>query len=150
MLRIYSKNEGKTKGPVSPAKAYMKNTTVPLPLRKGAMLVSPDTITVGASLDVSSTRQFARAISRMTARGPGHVIVDMSKTRAVDSSGFGSLISGLKKLNDAGATPLVVCSSPSVRRLMDFAGVARMVTIIDRLSDARRALAAATADALAS
>jgi anti-anti-sigma factor len=81
---------------------------------------------------------------------PSHVIVDMSKTQAVDSSGFGSLISGLKKLNDAGAIPLVVCSNPTVRRLMDFAGIARMFLIVDRLSDARRTLSQAMADGLAS
>jgi anti-anti-sigma factor len=128
----------------------MKNNTLPLPLRKGTILASTDTITVGSSLDASGSRQFARAIARMAQRRLSHVIVDMSKTHAVDSSGFGSLISGLKKLMEADATPLVVCSDPSVRRLMDFAGVARMVTIVDRASDARRALAVATADALAS
>lgn len=128
----------------------MKNNTVSLPLRKGGITASADSINVGASLDVSSARQFARAISRMADGQRSHVIVDMSKTRMVDSSGFGALISGLKKLNEAGATPLVVCSNPSVRRLMDFAGIARMFTIIDRMSDARRALADATADALAS
>ncbi len=113
-------------------------------------MISGDSIAVGSSLDVSSARSFARAIARLAQRRPSYVIVDMSKTKAVDSSGFGSLISGLKKLNEAGATPLVVCSDPSVRRLMDFAGVTRMVTIVDRVSDARRALAEATADALAS
>jgi stage II sporulation protein AA (anti-sigma F factor antagonist) len=128
----------------------MKNNTLPLPLRKGTTMTSSDTIAVGSSLDVSSARGFARAIARLAQRRLSHVIVDMSKTKAVDSSGFGSLISGLKKLNEAGATPLVVCSDPSVRRLMDFAGVARMFTIVDRASDARRALAEATADALAS
>lgn len=129
----------------------MKNNTLRLPLRKGTILESgSDSITVGSRLDASDARSFARAITRLAARRPAHVIVDMSKTRAVDSSGFGSLISGLKKLNEAGATPLVVCSDPSVRRLMDFAGMARMVTIVDRASDAQLAIAAAGPDALAS
>lgn len=128
----------------------MKTETLPLRLRRGAVHASTDTISVGARLDVSSTRRFAQAISRMANSRPSHVIVDMSKTQAVDSSGFGSLISGLKKLNDAGAIPLVVCSNPTVRRLMDFAGIARMFLIVDRLSDARRTLSQAMADGLAS
>jgi anti-anti-sigma factor len=138
------------KGPVSPVKSTMKNNTLPLPLRKGTTMAPGDSISVGPSLDASSARQFARAITRMAQRRLSHVIVDMSKTNVVDSSGFGSLISGLKKLNEAGSTPLVICSDPSVRRLMDFAGLARMVRIVDRASDAQRALAAAGADALAS
>ncbi len=128
----------------------MKTETFPLRLRRGAIQASTDTLSVGASLDVSSARRFARTIARFANRRLSHVIVDMSKTQTVDSSGFGTLISGLKKLGDSGATPLVVCSNPTVRRLMDFAGVSRMFTVIDRMSDARRVIAAATADALAS
>ncbi len=119
-------------------------------LRKRAIPVSTDTISVGARFDAGSTRRFARAISRMADRHPAHAIIDMSKTSDVDSSGFGSLVSGLKKLGAAGITPVVVCTNVHVRRLMDFAGVARMFTVVDRMSDARRVLAAATAEALAS
>ena len=86
----------------------------------------------------------------MINRRPTHVIVDMSKMRNFDSSGFGALISGLKKFSDAGAIPVVVCKQSSVRRLMDFAGVSRTFTVVDTMTEARRTLADATADALAS
>ena len=101
-------------------------------------------------MDVSSARRFGRAVSRMIDRRPSHVIVDMSKLQNFDSSGFGSLISGLKKFVEAGATPVVVCKHPSVRRLMDFAGVSHTFTIVGTMTDARRMLAESTADALAS
>jgi len=86
----------------------------------------------------------------MIDRRPSYVIVDMAKMRNFDSSGFGSLISGLKKFSDAGAEPVVVCKHSSARRLMDFAGVSRTFKVVDTMADARRALADATADALAS
>jgi anti-anti-sigma factor len=128
----------------------MKTATLPLLARRGLSQAPTDTISVGANLDVSNTRRLGRAISRMIDRHPSHVIVDMSKLQNFDSSGFGSLISGLKKFNDAGATPVVVCKHPSLRRLMDFAGVSRTFTIVGTMTDARRALADSTADALAS
>jgi anti-anti-sigma factor len=128
----------------------MKMNMLSLRLRNGAIGASKDTISVEASWDVSSARQFARAITRMAQRRPSHVIIDMSKTRTVDSFGFGSLVAGLKKLGESGATPLVVCSNPTVRRLMDFARIARTITMFDRVSDARRALIERTADAPAS
>jgi len=128
----------------------MKTNTIPLRLRKGAMGASSDTILVGPSLDVSSARHFARAISRMTERRLPHVIVDMSKTQTVDSSGFGALISGLKKMNEAGSTPLVVCSNATVRKLMDFTGVSRMFTVVERNGEARRLMVQASSDVLAS
>lgn len=123
---------------------------LPLRLRSGAIGASMDTISVGASLDVSSARQFARPITRMAQRRPGHVIINMSKTHTVDSFGFGSPVAGLKKLGESGATPLLVCSNPTVRRLIDFAGIKRSITIFDRVSDARRTLIEQMADALAS
>jgi anti-anti-sigma factor len=123
---------------------------LPLRLRNGAIGASKDTISVGASLGVSSARPFARAISRMAQRRPSHVIIDMSKTRMGDSFGFGSLVAGLKKLGESGATPLLACYNPTVRRLMDFAVIARSVTSFDRVSDARRTRIEQTADALAS
>ncbi len=128
----------------------MKIDTLPRKQRRATKSVAPDAISIGSTLDASGTRGFSRAISRLAARRLPHVIVDMSKTQTVDSSGFGSLISGLKKLNDAGSTPVVVCSNPSVRRLMDFAGVSRMFAVVDRMNDARRALELATAEAIAS
>ncbi len=128
----------------------MKTKTLPLQLRRGAMIAPPDTITVGATFDATGARRFARAVTRSAQRRPAFVVVDMSRTQSVDSSGFGSLVSGLKKLGEVGATPYVVCSNPSVRRLMDFAGVSRMFTIVDRMSDAQRAGEQAVAGALAS
>ena len=128
----------------------MKTKTLPLQLRRGATIAPPDTISVGATFDAGGARRFARSVARTVQRRPLSVIVDMSHTQSVDSSGFGALISGLKKLDDAGATPYVVCSNPSVRRLMDFTGVSRMFAIVDRLSDAHQAQELATAEALAS
>ncbi|MBV8163434.1 MAG: STAS domain-containing protein [Candidatus Eremiobacteraeota bacterium] len=120
-----------------------------IPLRRSA-LAQPETIAIGVSFDVTGARRFARSVTRLAQRHPASVIVDMSQTQSVDSSGFGSLISGLKKLDDAGATSYVVCANPAVRRLMDFTGVSRMFAVVDRLSDARHAIEQATAGALAS
>src|SRR5215470_1454697 len=128
----------------------MKSNTVPLRPRDGAIGASSDTIHIGSSLDVGNARTFGRAITRMGDRKLRHVIIDMSKTRTVDSSGFGALISGLKKLSEGGSKPLIVCSNASVRRLMDFAGVARMFVIVDRNGDARQLMARESADVLAS
>jgi len=133
----------------------MKTNTLPLGLRNGVISASDDSITIGSRLDVSGARRFARAVTRIAGRKPAHAVIDLSRTRMVDSSGFGALVSGLKRLNEHGATPIVVCANSSVRRLMDFAGISRTFTIVDRMSDARKMLSQAAAhhtatDALAS
>jgi anti-anti-sigma regulatory factor len=91
---------------------HMKTNMLPLRFRNGAIGASKDTISVGASLDVSSARQFARAITRMAQRRPSHVIIGRSKTRTVDSFDFGSLVAGLKNLGESGATPLLSAPIP--------------------------------------
>lgn len=126
----------------------MKSATIPL--RRRPPIAHSETIAIGTSFDVAGARRFARSVTRLAQRHPASVIVDMSRTQTVDSSGFGSLVSGLKKLDEAGATSYVVCANPAVRRLMDFTGVSRMFAIVDRMSDARRAIEQAAAGALAS
>ena len=128
----------------------MKTNTLPLRLRNGAISASADTITIGSRFDVANTRQFARAVARMAERKPPYAVLDLSRTRSLDSSGFGALVSGLKRLNESGTTPIVVCANSSVRRLMDFAGLARSFAIVDRMRDARSIMHDGAQDALAS
>ena len=132
----------------------MKTNTLPLRLRNGVIKASDDSITIGSHFDVSGSRQFSRAVARLAERKPNHAIIDLSRTRTIDSSGFGALVSGLKRLNEHGAKPIVVCANSSVRRLMDFAGIARSFTIVDRASEAHqlisKAAAADAAEAMAS
>jgi anti-sigma B factor antagonist len=116
----------------------MKANTLTLRLRNGVIRASDDSITIGSRFDLSGSRQFARAIARLAERKPNRPIIDLSRTRSVDSSGFGALVSGLRRLGESGSQPIVVCPNSSVRRLMDFAGVARSFTIVDRIGEARK------------
>ena len=127
----------------------MKLNAALLERQPRAITSSLDTITVNGRLDSSCAKQFGRAVARLADNRTPFVIIDMTRTKAVDSSGFGALIAGFRKLAEYGAAAVVVCSNPTVRRLFDFTGVARMITIVDRLREARR-LAAAQTRALAS
>jgi anti-anti-sigma factor len=116
----------------------MKANTILLERPARAISSSLDTITVGARLDSGCAKQFARALTRLADKRTPFIIIDMTHTKAVDSSGFGALIAGFRKLAEYSAAAVVVCSNPTVRRLFDFAGVARMITIVDRLKQARQ------------
>lgn len=124
--------------------------SIALPHAEPAISSSANMITVGTRLDSSCAKQFARALARMADNQTPFVIIDMAHTKAVDSSGFGALIAGFRKLAEVGAGAVVVCSNANVRRLFDFAGVSRMITIVDRLSQARRLSPSTAQGALAS
>jgi|GEM_PF-1220811 len=128
----------------------MKVNTILLERPARAIASSNDTITVGARLDASCAKQFARAVARLAEKRTRFVIIDMAQTKAVDSSGFGALIAGFRKLAEYGAAAVVVCANPTVRKLFDFAGVAKMIAIVDRMKEARRLSLAQADDALAS
>jgi anti-anti-sigma factor len=124
----------------------MKPNTLPLRLRNGVVRLSQESITIGSRFDLSGSRQFTRAIARLAKRNIARPIIDLSRTRNIDSSGFGALVLGLRRLAESGSRPIVVCANSSVRRLMDFAGLARSFAVVDRLGDARKLIACENAD----
>lgn len=109
-----------------------------------------DVIVVGTRLDASTSKRFARSMSRWLERGNRECIIDMSSIETVDSAGFGSLIAAARKVEDAGGVTTVVCTNPNVRRLFEVAGVTRLVPVVMRIEDARAILSAYERGELAS
>lgn len=89
-------------------------------------------------------------MSRLVESGSRDCIIDLSKTEAVDSSGFGSLIAAVRKIGDIGGVVAIVCSNTTVRRLFEVAGLTRFVPVVPRIEDARLLLSASARAALAS
>ncbi|HET9343198.1 MAG TPA: STAS domain-containing protein [Candidatus Eremiobacteraceae bacterium] len=119
--------------------------------KRGRRRVIPtDQILVGERLDAQSAKRFARSMSRLVESGSRDCIIDLSKTEAVDSSGFGSLIAAVRKIGDIGGVVAIVCSNTTVRRLFEVAGLTRFVPVVPRIEDARLLLSASARAALAS
>jgi anti-anti-sigma factor len=133
----------------------MKNTaTLTRPrssaIAHGRRAFADDIIDVGERLDSSTSKRFGRSMTRWLERGNRECIIDMSSIQAVDSSGFGSLIAAVRKVEEAGGASTVVCTNPTVRRLFEVAGVTRLVPVVTRIEDARALLAAFERGELAS
>lgn len=133
----------------------MKNTaTMTRPrssaIAHGRRAFADDIIDVGERLDSSTSKRFGRSMTRWLERGNRECIIDMSAIEAVDSSGFGSLIAAVRKVEEAGGASTVVCTNPTVRRLFEVAGVTRLVPVVSRIEDARALLAAFERGELAS
>lgn len=119
--------------------------------RRGRPPVIPtDRIQVGERLDAQSAKRFARSMAKLVESGSRECIIDLSKTEAVDSSGFGSLIAAVRKIGDLGGVVAVVCNNATVRRLFEVAGLTRHVPVVSRVEDARLLLSAYARAALAS
>lgn len=72
-------------------------------------------ISVGGEVDHDTAAQLDQAVRSALSDGARHVVVDLSTTGFMDSSGLGALV-GLSKAAD-GATLVVVCPQPSLRKL---------------------------------
>ena len=112
--------------------------------------IPTDQILVGERLDAQSAKRFARSMTRLVESGSRECIIDLSKTEAVDSSGFGSLIAAVRKIGDIGGVVAIVCNNATVRRLFEVAGLTRFVPVVSRVEDARLLLSAYARAALAS
>jgi anti-anti-sigma factor len=118
--------------------------------RRGHLDAADDIIAVGTRLDATNVKRFVRSMSRLLERGDRECIIDMSAIEAVDSSGFGSLVAAVRKIEEAGGASTVVCTNPTVRRLFEVAGVTRLVPVVSRIEDARALFSAFNRGALAS
>ena len=119
--------------------------------RRGRPAVIPsDRIQVGERLDAQSAKRFARSMTKLVESGSRECIIDLTQTKAVDSSGFGSLIAAVRKIGDIGGGVAIVCNNATVRRLFEIAGLTRLVPIVARVEDARVLLSAYARAALAS
>ena len=57
--------------------------------KRGRRRIAPtDHVLVGERLDAQSAKRFARSMTRLIESGSRECIIDLSKTEAVDSSGF--------------------------------------------------------------
>jgi anti-anti-sigma factor len=107
-------------------------------------------VQVGTRLVASNAKRFGRSMLRLAQRSAVLCIIDMSDVDVVDSSGFGSLIAAIRKVEEAGGAAAIVCTNPTVRRLFEVAGITRIVPVVTHVADARTILEAFDRDELAS
>jgi anti-anti-sigma factor len=112
--------------------------------------IAGDSIEVGRRLDAENAKRFARSMNKLVDAGLRKCIIDMSKTEAIDSSGFGSLVAAVRKVGDVGGAVAIVCKDATLRRLFEVAGITRLVPVVARIEEARVIMTAFSRAALAS
>lgn len=112
-------------------------------LRKRHTSIPTDEIVkVDGRLDAGSARRLAKSVVRVLRAGLHRCTIDLSAVDAVDSAGVGALMGAIRKLEEASATVVVVCASPTVRRLFEISGIARLVRVVPNLADVQQIFAA--------
>jgi anti-sigma B factor antagonist len=66
------------------------------------------------------------------------VVIDLSETEFMDSSGLGALISGLKTTRQAGGDLRIACMGPQVATIIQLANLDRILRPYDSVAEALR------------
>ena len=91
-------------------------------------------VSVGGEVDNDTAPQLKDALSAAFADGAGRVIVDLSGTEFMDSSGLGALV-GINKEHGNGRLALV-CPRPQLRKLFEISRLDEVLAVHDDLPTA--------------
>jgi anti-anti-sigma factor len=95
-------------------------------------------ITVSGEIHVSTASEFSRRLNAVIARGKTGLVLDLSPTEFIDSTGLSVLLNSLRKVTRQRGRMALVCTNPTVLRLFE---ITRLDTTFDIYATREEALA---------
>lgn len=94
---------------------------------------------VKGEIDVYTAPQFKEAVDKMVNAGQKHLLIDMSGVRYMDSSGFGALLSAMKRLKPDGGTISLINVSGPIDRILRITRLNQVFATYSSLDEAIQA-----------
>jgi anti-sigma B factor antagonist len=85
-------------------------------------------IIVSGEIHVSTAPEFSRRLNAAIARGKTGLVLDLTPTEFIDSTGLSVLLNGLRKVTRQRGRMALVCTNPTVLRLFE---ITRLDTTFD-------------------
>jgi anti-sigma B factor antagonist len=92
-------------------------------------------ISVSGQIDLYTAPDFKMATTRAIDDGVNHLVIDLTETTFMDSTGFAVLLSARKRLDRLGGSIAIVSPDAGIKRLFDIAGLSTVFAIYDTRSD---------------
>jgi anti-sigma B factor antagonist len=100
-----------------------------------------DVVRPGRRLNMVSAPHLSSRISELADTGRSKIVVDLSGTEFIDSSGLGALVSCLKRVRQAGGDLRLAAPTEQVRMVLDLTNLSRVLrpseTVEAAVSDLR-------------
>lgn len=93
-------------------------------------------ITTEGEIDHGTSSLVADALRRVTLKGAGDVVLDMTATTFIDSAGISTLLNGLRRLTRQRRKLVVVCPPGSPRRVFELLGLVGTFHLVDTREEA--------------
>ena len=87
-------------------------------------------------LNMVAAPRLRSLIAQMVEGGTARVVVDLSSTESMDSSGLGALISGLKTARQAGGDLRIACLGPQVSTVLRLTNLDRVLRPYESVAEA--------------
>jgi anti-sigma B factor antagonist len=98
-------------------------------------------IAVRGEVDLFTAPELKKAVGDAIDAGRTRVVVDLTKTTFLDSSGLGVLVGALQRLRDRGGALSIVNVDAAISRTFSITGLDQILAIRETLDDAIAALA---------
>jgi anti-sigma B factor antagonist len=95
-------------------------------------------ITVSGEIHVSTAPEFQRRLDAAIAKGKTAVVLDLSETEFIDSTGLSVLLNGLRRVTRQRGRMTLVCTNPTVLRLFEITRLDTTFDIHETREDALR------------
>ncbi|MDQ3758023.1 MAG: STAS domain-containing protein [Actinomycetota bacterium] len=93
-------------------------------------------LSVSGEVDLATAPELRQRLVDLVADGHRRIVVDMSETEFLDSTGLGALVVGLKRLRAHDGEMRVVCTTPRVRKVFEITHVDRVLPLFDSVEQA--------------
>jgi anti-anti-sigma factor len=99
-------------------------------IREGVVVIG-----LNGRLDAAAAREVQECLEEAFAGGSTNLVVDLSKVSFIDSTGLGTLVSGLKVARRAEGDVRLVAPNSQVRKLLQLTTLDRVFRVSDSLAE---------------
>ena len=93
-------------------------------------------LSVDGEVDLATAPRLREALTSLVTEGNLRVVVDLSGTDFLDSTGLGALVTGLKRVRAKGGEMRVVCTSERVAKVFEITSLDRVLPLYESLDQA--------------
>lgn len=93
-------------------------------------------VNVYGELDVATSPEFRALLIQLVNDGASRLVLDLDGVDFLDSTGLGTLISGLKRARTHGGDLRLVCTQTRITRLFEITGLDKAVPLLPTLDAA--------------
>lgn len=104
-------------------------------------------VAVEGEVDIATAPQLRQMLADLGDRGQKRVIIDLSRTDFLDSTGLGVLVAALTRYRKNDGDLILVCPKRPIRQVFEITRLDSVFTIFDSLADALAAPSLVGADA---